>query len=356
MVRGLGRMHVVMIAAPADGAGRTTLAGWLARHAEDAGDGLVVALDANDDQALLSWARSEGFARPITAAWDHSCTFESLSRLEDEGVELVVVDCPLAQRGVASAALLAAADLALIVVRPQGEDLAATERLVDLVDEAGTPFVFVVNQACDDEETTAAIIFLAQHGTVSPVILQRREALTMPKRGSGEDGGEDQSDFAQEIARLWDYLGDCFARMSERAEPERETPIPPQDAKHAYYQRATFVVPEMVYPCHVMEISANGLSFFSEVELPRGSRVRFHLPYLGQFDCEVMDSSLDEVDARFVIDEARRVELLDRVAALFGPGHEQQGAAASCEPRPEEANCAATGERHAGRARKIESL
>ncbi|MCZ6522401.1 MAG: hypothetical protein O7A68_00840, partial [Alphaproteobacteria bacterium] len=178
----------MMIAAPADGAGRTTLAGWLARHAEDAGDGLVVALDANDDRALLSWARSEGFARPITAAWDHSCTFESLSRLEDEGVALVLVDCPVADGGAASAALLAAADLALIVVRPQGEDLAATERLVDLVDEAGTPFVFVVNQACDDEETTAAIIFLAQHGTVSPVILQRREALTMPKGGSGEDG------------------------------------------------------------------------------------------------------------------------------------------------------------------------
>ena len=349
-------MHVVMIAAPAAGTGRTTLAGWLAIHAEGAGDGLVVALDANDDRALLSWAQSEGFARPITGAWDHSCTFESLSRLEDEGVELVLVDCPVAEGGASAAALLEAADLALIVVRPRGDDLAATERLVDLVDEAGTPFVFVVNQACDDEETTAAIISLAQHGTVSPVILQRREELTMPKRGAGEDGAANQSEFAEEIARLWDYLGQCFARMSERAEPERETPIAPQDVKHAYNQRATFVVPEMVYPCHVMEISANGLSFFSEVELPRGARVRFNLPYLGQFDCEVMDSSSDEVDARFVIDEARRAELLDRVAALFGPDHEQQGAADSNEPRPEEAVRAATGERDSERIRKIESL
>ncbi len=349
-------MHVVMITAPADGAGRTTVAGWLAVEAEGAGDGLVVALDANDDQALVSWAQSEGFARPITGAWDHSCTSESLWRLEDEGVELVLVDCPVAEDGAPTAALLAAADLALIVVRPQGDDLAATERVVDLVDEAGTPFVFVVNQAGDDEESTAAILSLVQHGTVSPVILRQREELTMPKRGSGEDGAVNQSEFAEEIARLWDYLGECFARMSERVEPERETPVPPQDAKHPYHQRATFVVPEMVYPCHVMEISANGLSFFSEVELPRGSRVRFNLPYLGQFDCEVMDSSSDEVDARFVIDEARRAELLDRVAALFGPDHEQQGAAASREPRPEETVAAATSDPDGGRARKIESL
>ncbi len=349
-------MHVVMIAAPADGAGRTTVAGWLAVEAQESSDGLVVALDATDDQALLSWAHAEGFARPITGAWDHSCTSESLRQLEDEGVELVLVDCPVAEGGAPTAALLAAADLALIVVRPQGDDLAATERLVDLVDEAGMPFVFVVNQAGDDEEATAAIIFLAQHGTVSPVILKRREELAMPKRGSGEGGAENQSEFAQEIARLWDYLGECFARMSEPVEPERETPIPPQDAKHAYYQRATFVVPEMVYPCHVMEISANGLSFFSEVELPRGSRVRFNLPYLGQFDCEVMDTSSDEVAARFVIDEARRNELLDRVAALCGPDHEQQGAAASREPRREEPVCAATSDSDSERARKIESL
>lgn len=330
-------MHILMIAAPAAGAGRTTLAAWLGLYAEAAEAGLVVALDANQDTALLRWARKEQLTRPITVAWDDSCTRENLRRLEDEGVKLVLIDCPRPENGVQLANLLAAADLALIVVRPKSEDIDAAGSLIDLVESAGKPFVFVINQATDDEDmTAAAAISLAQHGAICPVILPQCERLAKPRRGASGDAPDHQMDPAGEIAGLWDYLRERLERCAERAEPGTRNPDPMQVAKHDYDRPATFVLADMVYPCHVTEILADGLSFRSEEAPPRGVRLRISLPYLGQFDCEVMESTPEKVDARFVIDEARRAELFEQVAALLASGREPPVSAAPAETIPEE--------------------
>jgi hypothetical protein len=92
----------------------------------------------------------------------------------------------------------------------------------------------------------------------------------------------------------------------------------------------------MVYPCHVTEILADGLSFRAEIAPPRGSRPRINLPYLGQFDCEVIESTPEKVDARFMIDEARRAELMVQVAALVASGREPPVSAAPADIIPEE--------------------
>ncbi len=266
-------MHIMMIAAPAAGAGRTTLAAWLGLRAEAAGGGLVVALDANRDAALLRWARDRQLTRPITVAWDESCSRENLRRLEDEGVELVLIDCPGPEHGGQIGNLLAAADLALIVVRPKSEDLDAAGRLIDLVESAGKRFIFVINQASDDEDmTAAAAMSLAQHGTISPVILPRCEGLAMPRREAGGIAPNQQMDPAEDIAGLWDYLRDRLARYAEPSAPASLSPDPTQSARHDYDRPATFLLADMVYPCHVTEILADGLSFRSEIAPPPGSR------------------------------------------------------------------------------------
>ncbi len=330
-------MHIMMIAAPTAGAGRTTLAAWLGLRAEAAESGLVVALDANQDAALLRWARDQQLTRPITVAWDDSCTRENLRRLEDEGVDLVLIDCPRPENGAQIANLLAAADLALIVVRPQSEDLDAAGSLIDLVESAGKPFVFVINQATDDEDmTAAAAMSLAQHGTISPVILPRCERLAKPRREASGEAPNHQMDSAGDIAGLWDYLRDRLARYAKPAAPASLSPDPSQSARHDYDRPATFLLADMVYPCHVTEILADGLSFRSEIAPPRGSRPRLNLPYLGQFDCEVIESTSEKVDARFVIDEARRAELMVQVAALVASGREPPVPAAAAETIPED--------------------
>jgi hypothetical protein len=106
--------------------------------------------------------------------------------------------------------------------------------------------------------------------------------------------------------------------------------------RHDYDRPATFLLADMVYPCHVTEILADGLSFCSEIAPPRGSRPRISLPYLGQFDCEVMESTPEKVDARFVIDEDRRAELLVQVAALVASGREPPVSAVPAETVSEE--------------------
>ena len=316
-------MNIFMIAAPADGVGRTTLAAWLGLHAEEAGEGLVVALDANDDPALVRWARDEKLSRPVTAAWDASCTRENLKGLADEGVGLVLVDCPGPEHGARIAEVLAAVDLALIVVRPKGEDLDAAGDLIDLVQSAGTPFVFVLNQASEDEDMTAATaISLAQHGPVSPVILPQSADLALPAREPGEDAPPDRLVPAEQIARLWTYLRERMARNARRPDPGGPGPNRARSATHAYYQDATFILADMVYPCHVMEISAEGVSFSSDETPPPGSRLGIYLPYLGRFDCDVVESRPGKVDVRLVIDEDRRAVLLDQVAALVDSSRE----------------------------------
>jgi chromosome partitioning protein len=330
-------MHILMIAAPAAGAGRTTLTAWLGLYAEKAEAGLVVALDANQDPALLRWARKEQLTRPITVAWDDSCTRENLKRLEGEGVELVLIDCPRPENGVQISNLLATADLALIVVRPKSEDLDAAKSLIDLVESAGKPFIFVINQATEDEDmTAAAAMSLAQHGPISPVILPRCERLAKPRREASADAPNHQMDAAGDIAGLWDYLRSRLERYAEPAAPASLSPDPTQSDRHDYDRPATFLMAEMVYPSHVTEILADGLSFRSEIAPPRGSRLTIHLPYLGQFDCDVMESTPEKVDARFVIDEDRRAELLVQVAALLASSREPPVSAVPAETVSEE--------------------
>ncbi len=317
-------MNIFMIAAPAGGVGRTTLAAWLALYAEEAGEGLVVALDANDEPTLVRWGRDEKLSRPVTAAWDASCTRESLESLADEGVGLVLVDGPGPEHGERIAEVLAAVDLALIVVRPRGEDLDAVGDLIDLVESAGKPFVFVLNQASEDEDMTAATaISLAQHGPVSPVILPKSAALALPARDPGGDAPPDRLVAPDHIARLWTYLRDRMARTAGRPEAGGPGPDRARSARHAYVQDATFILADMVYPCHVMDISDEGVSFSSDDAPPPGSRLGIYLPYLGRFDCDVVESRPEKVDVRLVIDDDRRAVLLDQVAALVDSSREQ---------------------------------
>ena len=314
-----------MIAASAEGVGCTTLTAALGLYAQGLEEGLVVSLDADRDLVLLQWARRQNLCRPITGAWDHSCTPDNLAQLESKGVELVLIDGPLPTQNERIASVLEAVDLVLILVRPQSEDLDTVGGLIDLVEAEGKPFIFVINQSSDDEDmTTVTVMTLAQHGTVSPVILPHCESLA----GFGFENSEttelDQLGYAAEMAPLWGYIRRNLARDVERLDPEASTESEDESeqARQSYRQHATFIVPEMVYPCEVTKISPEGLLFTCDVELSAGTRIRFNLPYLGQLYCEVTENHLDGVEARFVVDEDRRAELYELVTGLVNNSRE----------------------------------
>ena len=78
-------------------------------------------------------------------------------------------------RGDENAQLFELADLVLVPVRPSPSDLWAVSATVTLLKRAGTPFLFVVNQATLNANITAqAIASLSHHGPVAETIIASR--------------------------------------------------------------------------------------------------------------------------------------------------------------------------------------
>jgi len=313
-------MQTVAVVAANSSVGGSTLTAWLGVSARGDSGAPVVVLDAGDNQTLLDWARADQPAGFIAAAWDASCTASSVRGLVDEGVTTVLIDARLKADDARGIEILDACDLVVIVVQPEGGGLDRVGEVLDLVEDSTTPFLFVVNQATDDEEMTAAtVVSLAQHGTVSPVILPRYPACALPNAETLTANGAGPS-MAEDAARLWDYLRGRLAQ----AKRANDGTAPEASLEAAHYDRpATFVVPEMVYPCHVIDITADGLVFMSEQEMRPGVRLRMNLPYVGQIDCEIAEASSGRMNAHFVIDNARRAELMDQVAMLVDYGRDR---------------------------------
>jgi chromosome partitioning protein len=146
----------------------------------------------------------------------------TLADLRAAGVQLVIIDtAPSASNDVGE--VVAAADLVLIPVIPSPNDFRAIGETLDLIDEAGKPALFVVNNAAANAKlTNQALTLLSQHGTVAavddqPVIIRTRTDF----RSSMTDGrtvGELKatSKSAEEVANLWTAVKARLEREARR--------------------------------------------------------------------------------------------------------------------------------------------
>jgi chromosome partitioning protein len=202
-------METIVLASRKGGAGKTTLAAHLAVAAERSGVGKVVVIDADPMGGLATWwnarrSDSLGFSRITERGMK-----DTLRSLEKSGVSLVVIDTPpAASEGVA--VIVAAANLVVIPVIPSPNDLAAVGETIKIIEDAGKPLLFAINNASiNGKLTTQAIAVLGEHGQVaarggnwvvvhtrqdfrSAMISGRTAVETHPKSRSGE-----------EIAELW---------------------------------------------------------------------------------------------------------------------------------------------------------
>jgi hypothetical protein len=313
-------MDVIAVTAAGRGGGATSLTAWLGNRAAAEGAGPVVFLDAGDEPCLLAWARDGAPARAAAGRWDDSCNVDNLILLEREGVDLVMIDCDFSKGDRRLFDILDATNLVVIAVPPEDDRLESVVDVLDIVGSTDKPFVFVINRAGKDEDLIGeTAISLAQFGTVSPVVLPEYEAFPLPPAGHAGNGASAAPSITDDMQRLWDY---CKGRLEKQAMIEaRSRQQAAMQSQAARYDRpATFVVPEMVYPCHVEDITPDGLVFTSDQDIPRGARIRINLPYIGQVDCEVSESDSGKVTASLLIDEARRAELMSNVAHLSGQG------------------------------------
>ena len=221
-------MQVLTIASQKGGTGKTTLAAHLAVEAERAGAGPVAVVDTDPQGSLASWWNTRVAETPLFAAVNIRQIREHLAQLQEQGIHLVVVDTPPQLIDTIEAANTIA-DLVLIPARPSPHDLRAVATLVDMVEQAGKPFCFVVNGATPRSTiATDAVRALAEHGKVAPVTVHHRvdfAASMIDGRTVGELSMQSRS--SQEIASLWKYVFTQLQKPVRRlrnGEEESSTP------------------------------------------------------------------------------------------------------------------------------------
>ena len=210
-------MRILTIASQKGGAGKTTLSAHLAVEAKRTGAGPVAVVDTDPQGSLAAWWNTRQADTPLFAAVEMSQLAAHLKRLDEQGMQLVVIDTPPALTSIIERTIQAA-HLILIPARPSPHDLRAVVTIVEMVEQSNTPFCFVVNGATP--RTTIAkdaVGALAAHGKVAPVTVHHRidfASSMIDGRTVGEL--EPQSRSAHEITQLWKYVDTEFRKYERR--------------------------------------------------------------------------------------------------------------------------------------------
>jgi chromosome partitioning protein len=217
-------MRTVVIASSKGGTGKSTIAAHLAVEADKQGDGLVAVVDTDSQGSLSAWWNAREASTPLFAAVEVTALDTHLTALAEHGVNLVVIDTPPALSETIHRAI-ASADLVIIPVRPSPHDLRAVAVVVDVVEGAGKPFVFVINGATPRSTIALdALRALAQHGKVAPSMLHHRidfATSMIDGRTVGELNHKSRS--ACEVAELWVYVKTQLRKVSRGREHGSES-------------------------------------------------------------------------------------------------------------------------------------
>ena len=218
-------MQVLAFAFQKGGAGKTTLAGYIAVQAERMGKGPVALLDADPQGSLADWWNERTADTPAFVKTTIEQLTDDIDRLRDLGFELLVIDTPPAITSTI-ATVIGISDLVVSPTRPSPHDLRSVVRTVELAEDLDKPLIFVVNAAPARAKITVNVaIALPQHGTLAPSIIHQRSDFA-----SSMIGGRTvmeisrKSSSAEEIAELWEYLEWRLERLRLRGMNMRPTP------------------------------------------------------------------------------------------------------------------------------------
>lgn len=167
-------MKIIVFANQKGGTGKTTLAGHLAVEADREGLGPVVLMDFDPQGALSDWWNVRAAETPFFKNGDLGRLTEQMAELEQAGVTLVVIDSPPALTNIIRT-VVAVADLVVVPSRPSPHDVRGVRSIIELVEQAKKPMVFVVNGAAPRAKISADVAtLLSQHGKVAPVTVYQR--------------------------------------------------------------------------------------------------------------------------------------------------------------------------------------
>ena len=197
-------MRIITLASQKGGAGKTTLTRNLAVAAQAAG--LKVGLIDTDPQGSLSaWYDRREAETPLLVTLDGDLD-AAVAGLRGAGCGLVIIDTPPSTHPIIKAAMVAA-DLVCVPVRPSPDDLDAVGPTLDLIDEAGRGFAFVISLARAGTNLLADTYpALAQHGRIAPtVVIDRQDYPKAARDGLGVTELA-KSAAADEMTALWTWI------------------------------------------------------------------------------------------------------------------------------------------------------
>lgn len=213
-------MHTLMLAKQKGGVGASTIARELGVLAAANGQ-RVVFIDL-DPQATLSkwWNRrtqgQDGTPNPALASVPPEQLLATLRQFELGGaIDLVVIDVPPSVHSFMRR-VMEASDFILVPVRPTSDDFEALPEIVEMIEQAGRRYAFVVTQAPTGRRIRAveeAIPILARQGRVAG-ILRFRSAFPAAAAGAMVSTEyEVAGKAAVEIRDLWGFISAELARI-----------------------------------------------------------------------------------------------------------------------------------------------
>jgi len=214
-------MRTLMVAKQKGGVGATTLARELGVAAAAAGQ-RVVFLDLDPQGTLRGWWNrrtegQEGNPNPGLASPSPDAIGTALEELRAARVDLCIVDVPPSLHSF-FADVMRRADLILLPTRPTTDDLDALAGVLDVVEETGRPFAFVVTQAPPGKSRLLddAVPILAQRGRVAPTLRIRADFPVAAASGRTATEAAPKSKAAEEVAALWRYVSADLAKLARK--------------------------------------------------------------------------------------------------------------------------------------------
>jgi chromosome partitioning protein len=212
-------MKTIVINSQKGGSGKTTLCAHLSVQAERSGDGPVYVIDTDPQGTLSTWHEHRVAEFPQRVEVPLAELANGLRLLEAHKAAFCFVDTA-PTRTDQNAALFRLADLVLVPIRPSPSDLWAASATVDMLKAAGTPFLFVLNQAKTNASITAqAAAALSHHGPVAETFIADR----VPYAAAMTDGRTAieltaKGPAAIETAALWKNIKSCLHANMQSSE------------------------------------------------------------------------------------------------------------------------------------------
>jgi chromosome partitioning protein len=209
-------MVVLSIASTKGGVGKTTLASALAVRAARENKRVAI-VDLDPLESLAAWWKRRLRLKPDeppTIFTGADTASEAVEKLEFDGWDWVFIDTPPAFVNTIEDAI-GNATLVLIPLRPSSLDLIASEDAVVMSEEAGKPYLCIINDAEPRWKTTnsARDYLLAANVPVAEHIIAHRQSY-LGAMTSGRTGPEIERDgkCKEEIDGLWDEIKKTLAK------------------------------------------------------------------------------------------------------------------------------------------------